>query len=418
MKMVVLRSLLAVAGAAPLALTCVAQAPAAGGGVQMQADEYAKYQPCAATGQQPAAQAQACQAYLAAYPNSAVKKDVLSQIMFAYVQANDNKDLVPAADALLAVDPNNLPAYVFEAQGRTQNGDVAGAADYAKKGLTLGQPTGMPDQQFQAIKTQGYPVMYSAEAAGAAAAGDQTAAIAAYKQELASVPVAQTTAPGLELQDTYSLATAYYKSTPPDYINCSFYASRGAAYAPEPYKTTFNQLGKYCYTKYHGSSDGYDAVSTAAKANLNPPDGFAATIKPAPKPEDIVAQLLSSTPDKSVLAPSDREFVLQYGTDEQKASVFDPVKGKTAKFPDVMVVSATADKVMVAISDDAIQSKTADYEFDMKAPLKTIPAAGAKITIVGTYSSYTSSPMMIVLTDAEVPAKAPAAVRRPAPRKR
>ena len=77
---------------------------------------------------------------------------------------------------------------------------------------------------------------------------------------------------------------------------------------------------------------------------------------------------------------------------------------------------------MTAVSDDAVQSKTADFEWDMKTPLKTVPAAGAKITLVGTYSSYTSSPIAVVMTDASVEAKAaarPAPARRPAaPRKR
>jgi hypothetical protein len=55
----------------------------------------------------------------------------------------------------------------------------------------------------------------------------------------------------------------------------------------------------------------------------------------------------------------------------------------------------------------------------MKEPLKTIPAAGDKITVDGTYSSYTSSPLMITMTDGVViePKKAPAKApvrRRPA----
>lgn len=421
MKTVVLASLLAMASAAPFALSSTAQAPA--GGVQMQADEYAKYQPCATAG---AGQAAACQDYLKAYPNSAVKKDVLSTIMFAYVQANDNKDLIPAADAVLANDPNNLPAYVFEAQARGQNSDPAGAADYAKKGLALGKPAGMPDAQYEAIKTNGYPVMYSAVANGAAAGGDQAAAITAFKQELSAVPLAQTTAPGLQLQDTYGLATAYYKSTPPDYVNCSFYAARGMDYAPDPYKTTFGQLAKYCYTKFHGSSEGFDTVAATAKDNLNPPADF--SIKPAPKPEDLVATLISTTPDLGTLAPGDREFVLQYGNTEQQGKAFDAVKGKSAKFPDILVVSATADKIMAAVSDDAVQNKVADYEFDMKAPLKTVPAAGAKTTVVGTYASYSpnagnaNNPISIVMSDAAVEGKAPARsaapVRRATPRKR
>ena len=413
MKVVVLASLLATAGAAPLARSSAAQAP--GGNVQMQADEYAKYQTCG-NGQPPsAAQAAACQDYLKAYPNSAVKKDVLQQIMFGYSVANDTKNTMAAADAVLANDPNNLPAYVFEAQSRSASGDVAGAADFAKKGLALGKPAGMPDAQYNNIKAQGYPLMYSAVANGAAASSDQAGAITAFKQELASVPVAQTTAPGLQLQDTYGLATAYYKSTPPDYVNCAFYGARGMDYAPDPYKTTFGQLARYCYQKFHGTTEGFDALAAIAKDNLDPPEGKV-LITPAPKPEDIVAQLISTTPDLATLAPGDREYVLQNGTPEQQGKVFDVVKGKVAKFPDILVVSATDSKILTAVSDDAVQNKTADFEWDMKTPLKTVPAAGAKITLVGTYSSYTSSPVAVVMTDATVETKAaakPTPARRP-----
>ena len=442
MKVVVLASLLAVAGAAPLARFSAAQQS---GGVQMQADEYAKYQTCVG-GQAGAAQAAACQDYLKAYPNSAVKKDVLVTIMFDYSQTTDNKGLISASDAVIASDPNNLPAYVFETQAHKQSGDAAGAADFAKKGIALldqGKPSGMTDTQFTAIKTNGYPLMYSAEANGAAAAGDQAGAIAAFKQELASVSVDQTTKTGLQLQDTYALATAYYKSTPPDYVNCAFYAARGMDYAPEPYKTTFGQLAKYCYQKFHGTTEGFDAVSTAAQTNLNPPADF--SIKPAPKPEDYVVSLISTTPDLTTLAPSDREFVLQYGTaldpktgtvdpatgkkdpSTQKtyaAEVFDAVKGKVAKFPNILVISATADKIMTAVSDDAVQNKTADFEWDLKTPLKTAPAANSKITMIGTYSSYTATGTPVVvsvmMTDASVdePKKATAPVHHPTPARR
>ena len=254
--------------------------------------------------------------------------------------------------------------------------------------------------------------MYSAIANQAAATGDQATAITNFKLELAAVPVAQTTQPGLQLQDTYGLAQAYYKSSPPDYINCAYYAARGAFYAPDQFKPTFTSLARYCYQKFHGTTEGFDAVTPVAKDNLNPPASF--TITPAPKPADIVAQLLATTPDKATLAPGDREYVLLNGTPDQQSAVFDPVKGKVAKFPDILVVSATDSKVMAAVSDDAVQNKTADFEWDLKTPLKTVPAAGAKITLVGTYSSFTANTtanpptVLVVMTDAEVATKAPA----------
>jgi hypothetical protein len=170
------------------------------------------------------------------------------------------------------------------------------------------------------------------------------------------------------------------------------------------------QLATYCYKKYHGDATGYDAMTASVQTNLDPPAGFFATIKPAPKPEDIVSNLIATTPDLAALAVSDKEFVLQYGKPADADKVFDTVKGKATEFPEVTVVSATADAILVAVSDDAVQSKTADFTFNMKEPLKTIPAAGTKITIDGTYASYTQSPLMITMSDSELVEK-----KKPAP---
>jgi len=425
MKKVVLASLLAVAGSACFMPGCFAQTAVnlgtqqpASGQVQMSADEYAAYQN-ATTQTTPAAKAQAFAAYLKAYPQSSVKGDVLQQMMFAYSQANDSQNTLDTADQLLALQPDNLYAYVFEVSLRSaaastltdpaaKQAALDKAADYATKGLAVGQPKGMSADDFAKVKGQGYPIFYGAIGADTLQKKDSAGAIKAFNSELAAVPVATTEAPGPQLMDTYYLASAYYTSTPPDYLNCAYYAARAAFYAPEPFKTTFTKLGTYCYTKYHGKPDGYDAVTAVAKDNLVPPASFAASVTPAPKPSDMVANLVATTPDLAVLAPSDREFALQYGAGldpkTQKSyadEVFDAVKGKSVELPKVLVISATANVVTVAVSDDAVQSKTADYTFNMKEPIKDadIPAAGALVTLDGTYASYTPSPLMITMSD-------------------
>jgi hypothetical protein len=57
-----------------------------------------------------------------------------------------------------------------------------------------------------------------------------------------------------------------------------------------------------------------------------------------------------------------------------------------------------------------VQSKTADFTFTMKEPLKTVPAVGSKITLDGTYASYTQSPLMITMSDSSIVEK-----KKPAP---
>jgi hypothetical protein len=435
MKKVVVASLLAVASVAPVARMAVAQTQVnlgsnaqSAGGVQMSPAEYKAYNDAIAQ-TTPQTKAPALEAYLTAYPQSAVKAAVLEQLMLAYSSFDPVKTL-DAADRLLQVDPNNLRALTFEAYFRQQAGDQATdaaakqaaydkAAEYAQKGLTVTKPAEMSDADFNALKTAATPVFYRAIATAALGKKDAATAIDALKKSLASVPVADTTKPGPLLQDTYTLGSAYYQSTPPDLLNCAWYAARAAAFAPEPYKSQMLPLAKYCYKKYHGADDGFDALLAAAQQSLDPPAGF--TVKPAPKPSDIVAQVIASTPDLATLAISDKEFILANGTPEDAAKVWDTIKGKSVQFPGATVISVSDTELKVAVSDDAVQSKTADFTFQLTQPLKTPPAVGDKVDVTGTYASFTPSPLMITMSDGAIvekkaPAKKPTTTHRPAHR--
>ena len=81
------------------------------------------------------------------------------------------------------------------------------------------------------------------------------------------MPIAQTTSPAGQLPDTYSLGFAYLQSTPPDLLNCAFYLARFVAYAPEPYKSQAAPTAKYCYHKFHGADDGYDALTAVVNVD-------------------------------------------------------------------------------------------------------------------------------------------------------
>ncbi len=415
MKKVVLPSLLAAAGAAFIAPLALAQNAAASGGTQaagsgqqitLPPDEYNVYS--AAEGQQGAAKVTALKAYLQKYPNSPVKNSVLTDILGAATQTGDKAQILDASSNLLAVDPQNLRALAFEVyygkadadattDAAAKQADLDKIAGYAQTGLTVDQgttaPKGMQDTEFQTLKTRTMPVFSSALAADDLAKKDNAGAITVIKTELAAVDQAQTQSVGPVLQDEYTLANAYYTSTPPDYLNCAWYASRVAGYAPAAQSAGILTLANYCYTKYHGSKDGYDALAAQSKAALNPPDNLATTVTPAPKPEDMVKNLIATTPDLAQLALSDKEFVLQYGQQADADKVFDSVKGKSVEIPGAVIVAATADQLQVAVSDDAknAQPKVADFTFAMKAPLTTVPAAGSTVNISGTYSSYSSA---------------------------
>ena len=414
MKKVVLASLLSAAALIPFVVQPAAFGQAAQGNIQMSQDEYAKYQ-AAVNATTPQAKAQAFEDYLKAYPNSAVKADVLNQLLYQYSQIGDQAKTLDAADRLLAIDPQNIRALTLEVYYRKADADkltdpaakVAAldkVATYAQTGLNATKPKDMSDADFNALKAAAQPTFESAIAADDLAKKDNAGAITALKTEV-DTHEPDTEKPSPVLSDVYTLAQAYYTSTPPDYLNCAWYATRAANFAPEPYKTQIGQLATYCYSKYHGSKDGYDAMQTAVKTNLDPPAGFLDTIKPAPKPEDIVSNLIATTPDLTTLALSDREFVLQYGKQADADKVFDSVKGKSVEIPDAVVVAATADQLQVAVSDDAKQAQpkpTADFTFNMKTPLTKVPNVGDKVAVQGTYASYTQSPLMITMSDASV----------------
>ena len=263
MKKAVVASLLAFSAAASIApVSSVAFAQTSvnlgsgaqtNGQVNMSQAEYAAYNN-AVTQTTPQAKAPALEAYLTAYPQSAVKADVLQQLMIAYSSFDPAKTL-DAADRLLQLDPGNIRALTFEVYFRKAAADqitdpaakqaaLDKAADYATKGLAATKPKDMSDDDFKKVQASANPIFYSAIGTAALNKKDTATAITNFKQELSSVPIAQTQTPGPVLQDTYFLGLAYLQSTPPDLVNCAFYVSRFVAYAPEPYKTQLAPTGQ------------------------------------------------------------------------------------------------------------------------------------------------------------------------------
>src|SRR5580704_17969935 len=246
MKKAVVASLLAVAGMACFAGSAIAQtqvnlgsnAQATSGGVQMSPAEYNAYN-SAITQATPQTKAPALEAYLVAYPQSAVKASVLQQLMQAYSSFDPVKSL-DAADRLMQVDPNNPLGLFFETYLRLAGADsitdpsgkqaaLDKAADYAQKGLAAPKPAEMSAADFTTLQGQIKPFFYRAIATAALNKKDGATAVTDFKQELEGAPVADTVKPGPMLQDTYELGQAYYLETPPDLVNCTWYASRAAA---------------------------------------------------------------------------------------------------------------------------------------------------------------------------------------------
>jgi hypothetical protein len=423
MKKFVLASLLALATILPGSVSMVhGQAAQPGQLTIKDPQEYNDY--TNAVGQStPAAKAAAIETFLTKYPNSVVKNDLLLTLMATYQQMADVPKTLATADRLLAVDPGNLRAlaisvYLEKAQAgqKTTPADAQPildkAAAQAQTGLSATKSENMADADFQKLKTATAPIFDSAIAHDDANKKDYAGAIAAFTNELKAYPDPTMTQSGDGLNDTYLLGNAYTQQTPPDLKNAAWFLTRAAQFAPDQAKPQIEKAAEYFYNKYHGSMDGYPAVQALAKTNLFPPAEYNPTpAPPPPSPADLAAQTVASTPDLKTLSLSDQEFILFNGKPEDAQKQWDVLKGRRVQVPG-LVISAAADSVQLAVTEDNKQSKKADFTINMKTPLKSVPTIGATVTFEGTFDSYTANPPMITLSDGEPPAKAPAARHR------
>ncbi len=423
MKKSVLASLLALAIISPGSVPLVyGQAAAPSGQITIKDPaEYNDY--TNAVGLSGPAKSAAIETFLTKYPNSVVKNDLLEVLMASYQQAGDMTKTLSTADRLLASDPGNLRAlaisvYIEKSQAATKTTPADAqpildkAAAQAQTGLSATKSGNLSDADFQKLKAATAPIFDSAIAQDAENKKDFAGAIAAFNNELKAYSDPTQTQSGPGLNDTYLLGQAYAQQTPPDLKNATWFLTRAAQFAPPQAKPQIEKAAEYFYNKYHGSMDGYPAIQTLAQANLFPPAEYNPTpAPPPPSPADLAAQTVASTPDLKTLSLGDQEFILFNGKPEDAQKVWDVLKGRRVQVPGT-VISATAESVQLAVTEDNKQSKKADFTVNMKTPLKSVPAIGSTVTYDSTFDSYTATPPMITLSDGEPPAKAPAARRR------
>jgi len=145
---------------------------------------------------------------------------------------------------------------------------------------------------------------------------------------------------------------------------------------------------------------------------------------------------------KELHNPRDDITILANGNADDAAKVWNSMKGKSVTIPDTLVIESSPTVLKVAVSDDAVQGKTADFTFNMAPPeeagktaaataaakktadeIAAATAVGQKVTLSGTFDSYTTKPLMILMSNGAVvlpkktakptPAHHPAAAHRP-----
>ncbi|HEY1984891.1 MAG TPA: hypothetical protein VGG85_05755 [Terracidiphilus sp.] len=377
--------------------------------------EYNAYQ-MFSTQTDPKAKAAAGEAFLQKYPQSVVKNAVLDSLIDSYQAANDPDKQLDAASRLLQVDPNNMKALLFSVllkKAQCAKTSAAATCDEAaasaQKGLGVTKPAATSEDDWKKITAAAYPVFHSAIALDdALSKKDYKGAQDEYTAELKLYSDDQAKSVGLV--DTLQLAQAYAQpGAAQDLVKAVWYFARVWDLAPAQYKAQIEPKLEYYYKKYHGALDGLDSIKQQAQASTFPPGTL--NITAAKSPAEQIHDLIAATPDLNTLALADKETVLALGTKEDADKLWALLKDKTTQVPGV-VIEADANTIKVAVTQDAKDSKVADFVVNLKKPLtdaelktvvpgfefKTQPAA----ELVGTYDSYTQTPATATTTQAAV----------------
>jgi hypothetical protein len=398
--------------------------------------EYNAYQ-MFSTQTDPKAKAAAGESFLEKYPQSKVKGAVLDSLLDAYQATGDAAKVLDTATKLLQIDPNNLKAILYSVLIKKQqcgkSSDAAtcdDAAAMAQKGLQVPKPAATSDDEWKKLTGAAYPIFHSAIALDdALSKKDFKGAQEEYTAELKMYTDDQSKTQGLV--DTLQLAQAYSQpGSSQNLPNAVWNYARVWAYAPPAYKAQIEPKLEYYYKKYHGSLDGLDALKQQAMASTFPPGSF--HIDPAKSPAEQIHDLIAATPDLNTLALADKETVLAVGSKDDADKLWALLKDKETQVPGI-VISADANTIKVAVTQDAKDSKVADFIVNLKKPLTDadlkaiVPGFEFKTQpdneLVGTYDSYRQVPATdttaqsaeIVLRDGDVIKKKTAPVHHAPP---
>jgi hypothetical protein len=355
----------------------------------------------------PAAKAQAIEAFLQTYPNSVMKEDALVTLMGAYQQAGNASKTIDTAGRVLQANPNNvralaLLAYYYRSLCAQGGADAAKncdqAAQYGQKGLDALPNTpkaeGMSDADFTKFHNDLTSIFDGAIGFSALQKKD----LATASKDLQDA-VKNESQPNIA--DIYPLATADLEAKPMN-PEGFWFAIRAAGLAQGTGQQQILDYARKKYLRYHGSEDGWaDLVKQAqASTSVMPPAGFTvAAAPPPPSPADQAADLVKSK-DPKQMSFAEWQLVLSSGNAQASDTVWNAIKDKAVKLV-ANVITASPTKLTLAGSADDIDDKKADITLTMEKPIpaKLVPTVGTLMQFQATVSSYTPNPFMMTMSD-------------------
>jgi len=355
----------------------------------------------------PAAKAQALEAFLQTYPNTVMKVDALVTLMGAYQQAGNASKTIDTASRILQADPNNvralaLLAYYYRSLAAQGGPDAAKnaeqSAQYGQKGIdalpNTPKPEGMSDADFTKFHNELMGIFDGAVGFNALQKKD----LALAQKDLRDA-VEHESQPNIA--DIYPLATADLEAKPMN-PEGFWFAIKAAGLAQGPGQQQILDYAAKKYKRYHGSDEGWaDLVKQAqGSQSVMPPAGFTvAAAPPPPSPAEQAADLVKSK-DPKQMSFAEWQLVLSSGNAQASDAVWSVIKDKPVKLV-ANVITASPSKLTLAGSADDIDDKKADINLTMtKAlPAKFVPAVGTLTQFQATVSSYTPSPFMLTMTD-------------------
>jgi len=338
------------------------------------------------------------------YPDSAFKKVRRTLLITTYAAAGQPKESVAAAKESLADDPKDFNALYYtmlltrQLYGTGQQPAVLDDGEKAAKALLAAidtPPAGVTADQWAKVR----PDVEVLAHVTLGFAGMQRKNWDSAEAELKKALQVKPNNSEVDYMLGFTLASKKENSA------ALFYYGRAASYDGEGGLTPQQRTGvqaevQKIYVIYHGSTDGFNDLLAAAKAQPNPPDGYHIPSKAelakanAEAQEANAEKFAKEHPElamwkniKTQLTGAEGQNYFETG---MKGAQLPTLRGKVVKLE-----PALRPKTLILSLDDGT---TPDATLKFETPLAGKVDEGTELTFEGIPESYTTSPFMVVFT--------------------